>query len=142
VSNTILRKRAAQALTAILALSILLTATIALATTNLIRADKGGEIKIAKGVTFVVPSGALKEDTVISADMKWTKDYICFYFGPDGTSFAPPAQLRISWYTISKMDIADPILYGENGEKIMPQIKNWRGAWPIPHFSVYYFRRR
>jgi hypothetical protein len=142
VSNTVLRKRAAQALAAILVLSILLTATIALAATYSIRAGKGGEIKIAKGVTFVVPSGALKEDTVISADMKWTKDHICFYFGPDGTTFDPPAELRISWYTIGKMDMADAILYGENGEKIMPQVKNWQGAWPIPHFSMYYFRRR
>jgi hypothetical protein len=142
MSNTVLRKRVAQALAAILVLSILLTATIALAATNLIRADKGGEIKIDRGVTFVVPPGALEKDTVISVDMKWTKDRICFYFGPDGTTFDPSAELRISWYAVSKMSMVDPILYGESGEKVIPQIKNYEGVWHVPHFSIYYFRRR
>lgn len=141
--NTILKKRA-QALAVILILSVLLTATTALAATKFVKADKGRVIHIAPGVKLVIPPEALEEDTVVSADMEKTDDYIDFYFGPSRTKFAKPAELRITWQAISRMDVDDLTLYNTDGKEIEiePDIKSWGVIYYIDHFSLYYYRRR
>jgi hypothetical protein len=140
--NTILWKRA-KALSVVLVLSLLLTATLAFAATKLIKAKNGGTINIGPGVNFVIPPEALKVDTVISADMEWTDDYIYFHFGPSGTEFDTPAELRITWQAIDDMGLADLRLYTENGEEIEYEIRKWgMVSYYIEHFSLYYYRRR
>ena len=128
----------------ILVLSVLLTAMTALAATRLIKAKTGGTINIAPGVNFIVLPDALEENTVISADMEETEDGIDFHFGPSGTTFDPPAELRITWQAIGGRDVEDITLYGEDGEEIEeePEITPWGVIWYIEHFSIYYYRRR
>ena len=141
-------RRSTQALRTILALSLLLTATLAFAATRLIKVDKGGTINVGPGVNFVVPPNALEEDTEISVDMVRTDDGIDFCFGPSGTTFDPPAELRMTWQAIKgtgkATDPEDIRLYNEDGEEIEtePEIRKWGVIWRIPHFSLYYYRRR
>jgi len=137
--SKVLKKRA-QLLAVILVLSLLLTATTAFAVSEYITAKKGGVIGIAQGVKLVILPRALKEDTLISADMLKKKKRIEFTFEPDGTVFAKPAILKIAWSAIE--DLEDLVLYGLDGEKIRPRIKGWGLEYRIPHFSLYYFRRR
>jgi hypothetical protein len=140
--NTIPKKRA-RALALVLVLSVLQTAATALAATKYIEAGEGGTIDIAEGVELVIPAGALGEDTVISADMEWADDHIYFHFGPGGTEFGKPAELRITWQAIDDMGLADLHLYSEDGEEIEYEIKKWGVvSYYIEHFSLYYYRRR
>ena len=139
--NTILRKRA-QVLALILVLSVLLTATAALAATKLIIAKKGGTVNIADGMELVIPPKALVEDTFISADVKHKRDRVIFSFGPDGTEFSKPAKLFISWQAVDDADVEDLTLYGPDGLEIEPKIKGWGVEYGIDRFSLYYYRRR
>lgn len=137
--NTILRKRA-QVLALILVLSVLLTATTALAATKFIRAKSGGTITIAQGVKLVIRPGALEEDTIISADMIQKRNRTLFRFEPDDAEFSKPAELCISWEVIDGVE--DLTLYGENGSRIEPETTRRGVKYYIDHFSLYYYRRR
>jgi len=139
--NTTAGKRA-QTLALTMVLSILLASTTTLAATRIIRANRGGIIRIAQGVKLVIRHAALERDTMISADMVREHGRVCFCFGSDGTAFADdkPAELRISWQAID--DVDDPVLYGDNGEEIEPDIAGWGLRYYIGHFPMYYYRRR
>ncbi len=137
--NTILRKRA-QLLVMILVISMLMIATTSFAATKLIKARTGGVLRIDNGVRLRIPPRALKEDTVISADILREEDRIVFDFTPDGLIFARPARLRIGWSVVMEMD--DFIMRGPDGEKIWPRVRWWGLEYKIRHFSLYYFRRR
>jgi hypothetical protein len=143
MSTTTLKRRA-QVLAAILILAVLLTATTAFAATRFIKAKRGGTIRMDRGVWLVIRPGALEEDAVISADMYMTEDSISFEFGPSGTEFDRPAELRVTWQAIGGRDVEDVALYGEDGEEIEeePEIRRWGVVWYIEHFSLYYYRRR
>ena len=145
--DTIVKKRI-QALTLILVVSVFLTTTTAHAATELIDAEKGGKIEIAKGVWFVVKAKTLKADTLISAEMVKDNGRVSFIFGPCGTVFRKtngiekdkPAHLRVSWEALE--DTEDLTLIGPGGEGIEPDVNDDRVVWKIPHFSLYYYRRR
>jgi hypothetical protein len=137
--NAILMKRA-WVLVLVIVLSVLVTATTALAATKFIRARRGGVIRIAPRVLLIVPPRSLSRNTVISAYMYRTKDQIRFEFGPDGTTFARPAKLLISWRDIDDAD--DLTLYGEDGERVRTDVRRCGVVCYIEHFSLYYFRRR
>lgn len=125
-------------------LLIVLIATTALAATRLIKAEKGGVISMGKGAKLVIAPEALEEDTVISAEMEKTEKALEFYFGPRGTDFDPPAELRITWQALGGRDVEDITLYDEDGGEIDedPEIRNWGVVFHIDHFSIYYYRRR
>jgi len=141
MSKATLKKRVA-ALTVILILSVFLSATTALAITKLIKADKGGKVPVSNGVKLIVPPGSLEEDTVISADLYVRRDVICLSFGPSGTTFDPSAVLKISWKVIAKYDLDDYTLYGPNDLSLSPRITKEGLEYEVPHFSLYYYRRR
>ena len=126
----------------VLVLSILLLATTAFATTKLIKAQSGGVVKMADGIRLKVENGSLEKDTYISAEVMWGDDYIDFEFGPDGTTFSEPAKLRISQKVLDEMGLDGLTLYGEQGEKIEPNTNGGYVEYEIPHFSIYYYRRR
>jgi hypothetical protein len=133
---------------AISVLSILLITSIAFAVTRLIRAESGGTIALAPGVWLVIPPGSLEEDTPISVTARKTDDGINFIFGPSGTTFDPPAKLCMTWQAIyGKADVKDlegVRLYNENGDELEAKVEVGRYGvvWHIPHFSLYYYRRR
>jgi hypothetical protein len=138
-------KKRAQALALILILSVLLITMAALAATKSIKARRGGVISIDKGVCFRIRPGSLEGDTTISADMVVEEDSICFYFGPDGTTFDPPAEIIIAWPALGEfihLGVHDLTLYGGDGSETKPRMRMWGAKYPIEHFSVYYFRRR
>jgi hypothetical protein len=153
--NTVTKRRV-QVLTLVVVLLVLLTATTALANTRLIRAKYGGLIALRRGTWFIVPPGSLEENTVISARMERENGYINFIFGPCGTTFAEdkPALLCITWRALCELGkedndrscvrLRDIVLYSESGEEIdvIPEIKRWGVMWRVPHFSLYYYRRR
>jgi hypothetical protein len=144
VLNATLSRRA-YILTLVLVLSALLTTTTAFAATRFVEASKGGVIRIARGAYFRVPPKSMEGDVTISADVVLEKDRVCFYFGPDGTTFDPPAQLIIVWPALARLirvGVRDLTLYGEDGSEIKPRIRTWGVKYPIKHFSMYYFRRR
>jgi hypothetical protein len=139
--HTIVKKRA-QILALSLVLSVLLIAATAFASTEVI-GKEGGRIYLSPTAYLDVPCGALEEDTVISADMVKEKKLTSFYFGPSGTVFAAkrPAELWVSWEELGRVD--SYTLYGEDGKGIEPSGKTVFGVmWRIPHFSLYYYRRR
>ena len=141
------RKRA-QVIAAISVLSVFLIASTAFAVTKLIRATTGGIIAVARGVWFVVPPGSLQEDTPISVTARKTDDGVDFIFGPSGTTFRPSAKLCMTWQAIygsaAVRDLEGIKLYDENGEKLEARVEMRRCGvvWHIPHFSLYYYRRR
>ena len=139
--SAILRKKS-QVIVSIMILSVFFTATAAFAATKAITASDGGTVRVTPDIELVIESRALKNDILISARMLRNTDRICFNFGPDGTSFAKnrPAELRAPWKAIA--DAEDLILWGEDGKPIEPQIEEWGVIWHIPHFSLYYYRRR
>jgi len=139
-----MKKRGSHQLYALLMiLSVGLLVATAFSATQLVEAKKGGTIHIAPGVELKILPGALEVDTVISADIIREEDYIGYWFGPDGTTFAKPARLQVSLKVLNDVeDVDDFTLYGEYGEEITPRIKGKRLIYHIPHFSLYYFRRR
>ena len=137
--NKILRSKI-QVLILILALSIFLTAAIALAVTKLIVAEEGGMVNISKGAVLLIRPGALEEDTVISANVVRKSEIVCFYFEPSGTEFQIPVELCLSWFFVG--DAEELTLYGDDGEEIEPTIYSWGVRYYIEHFSLYYYRRR
>ncbi len=141
--NTVLTRRV-RVLALILAMSVFLTSVTALAAisknSKLIEADRGGKIRIDRGVFLIVPPGALEEDTVISAAMVKTRHRIKFYFKPHNMEFLKPVQLCVSWQVID--GIENITLYGSSGEAIEPQLYRWGVRYPLWHFSLYYYRRR
>jgi len=142
--DTIVKKRA-KVFAVILLLSVLLAAATALAASRFIDADKGGVIHIAWGISFKVPPNSLEEDTVISANMVIDRKRVCFDFGPDGTTFDPPAELIMTWPILTglvRMGVCDLTLYGGDGSETEPIIGSSAVKYPIEHFSIYYFARR
>ncbi len=119
-------------------------ATEAFAVSKFIEADVGGTMSLAKGVTFVIPPGALDEDTMIQAHVVMNKNRISYTFGPDGTVFNKPALLVVSWEVLEDAGVEDVNLYGEDGKRIKPKAlkKEESFAYRIEHFSLYYHRRR
>ena len=140
--NTTIKKKT-QILGLILVLSILLIATTAFARTKLIKAGRSGTIVMDAGVKIKIPRGALLEDTLISAEMEVTSDQVRFIFGPSPLAPQVPANLMISWSAIKDLNLDGFTLYGPNDEEIEPSvISGWGMVWEIPHFSLYYHRRR
>ncbi len=139
--NTIVRRNS-KILAIILVLSLLLAATTVLAATKLIKAGKGGTIRIANGISIKIEKNSLQENTLISAKMVWGNKYIDFHFEPDDTVFSKPAKLKISLNAIDEMDLETLVLYGKNGEQIEPARKKRHMEYKISHFSIYYYRRR
>jgi flagellar biosynthesis GTPase FlhF len=86
--NIIVRKRI-HVLAVILVLLVFMTAATAFGATEFVKAHKGGEIDIDKGIKFVIPAKSMEEDAVISVDMKKDGDSFSIYFdfGPGGTGF-------------------------------------------------------
>ena len=138
-----LRKRA-QLISLVLILSMLLTVvTTALAETKLVKAKDGGTVKMGDGCELKIGKYALGEDTIISAEKVVTSNYIDFCFGPDGTTFATPARLKVSMNFLKKAGWVDDFtLYGENGEELQPDVYANHLEYNIHHFSLYYYRRR
>lgn len=113
----------------------------------------GGYIQVGNGVYFVVPAGALKEDTEIGVKMKRDKKEkkTKFYFIPAGLEFQRSAELRATWESIQDAQEEEPdlqyaveedgVLY-DVGKPIGPGIEALGVAWKIKHFSLYYYRRR
>ena len=84
--------------------------------------------------------GTLESDTVISANMVYKSNAIDFVFGPSGTTFNQPMELKVFWDALEDLD--DYTLYGEGRSKLEPEICEWGLIYRIPHFSLYYYRRR
>jgi hypothetical protein len=76
-----------QILMLILALSVFLIETTAFAATELIKANKGGKIKLAPGVQLKFEKAVLKKDTVIYGEIIFSGDQVTFHFGPSGLVF-------------------------------------------------------
>jgi len=142
--NTNLWKRT-QVLALALILLMLLTAVVGFAATKIIGKD-GGRIYMKYPTVFLeIPPNVLETETLISADMVEESGRVSFYFGPDGTTFdSKPALLYVNMADMG--DVDDFTLYGESGEEIQPRIVSGIGVrwvtWDIPHFSLYYYRRR
>jgi len=140
--------RRTQILVLISVLSVLLITSTAFAVTKLIKAKNGGVINVAPGILFEVPAGSLEADTQISVTMTETDTGIDFQFGPSGTVFDPPAKLFMTWQAIygraNDKDAEDIKLYNEDGEELDVSIEETSSGvlWYIPHFSIYYYRRR
>jgi hypothetical protein len=128
-------------LTVAFVLSVILIATV-YADIKLITAKKGGTVRAERGAELVIPPGALAEDTVISARLDIQNDVIDLVFGPHGTEFNPPAVFKVSWTLINKYGIEDYTVYGPDGETIVPETTNKGLEYQVPHFSLYYYRRR
>ena len=147
MSSKILGKRT-QVITLISVLSMLLIATTAFAVTKRIRARNGGVISPNPGILFKVPAGSLEANTRISVTMTETDTGINFQFGPSGTVFDPPAKLFMTWQAIygraNDRNAEDIKLYNEDGEELDVSIEKTSSGvvWYIPHFSIYYYRRR
>ena len=120
-------------------LSVFLADT-AVATARLVRANTGSRIRVARGLCLIIPPGALKHDTIIWANMMRRQRLIRFDFGPDGTTFSKPIELKLSWWAIRSIDSF--IMNGEHGLKIAPRISWLTLTYELWHFSIYYFRRR
>ena len=136
------RARVATAIFAMLVLSALFTATSTHAVTVFVEGHDNVSIEIADGVELEIPRGALKEDTFLSADMEITEDQVRFIFGPSAMEFKKSLKLRIRWDVIEGLDLETFTLFGPDGEEIEPQINDSEMTWKIPHFSLYYHRRR
>jgi hypothetical protein len=139
VLNTVLKGRGQLS-----GLSSILSASLA---EKYIRNERGGSIDITRGTRLVVPPQAMvmeKKGVVISADTIKRKEYVCFDFRPDGTVFAEnkPAELRAARETLNRYGVDDLTLYGPDDEEIQPDVNTRGVVWRIPHFSLYYFRRR
>jgi len=80
--------------------------------------------------------------TVISAEMEITDGYVDFIFGPSPLNFDQPCILAMSWYAVGRLGLEDYTLTGPNGEEIQPVTQRWGMQWSIPHFSIYYHKRR
>ena len=126
----------------VLILSILLATTTALAVTKPIKAKNGGVIKIADGVSLKIERDSLPGDTLISAEMTLDDEYVDIEFGPGGTIFSEPAKLRIDLKVLDEMGLDGLTLFWEGGEEIEPDIGKKYAEYEIPHFSIYYYRRR
>jgi len=154
-------RRKAFALAMIMTFSILLVAATALAgkkgrsepvkerskpvyeaysCTQFIKAKTGGSILVRPDPTvwLDIPKNALESNTVISATMQYKTNSIEFVFGPCGTSFSTPMELKVFWAAAEELD--DFTLYGAS--EIEPEICEWGLLYRIPHFSLYYYRRR
>lgn len=142
MSNTTLGRKL-QVLVLITILSVFLATEVS-AISKLIKADEGGTVSIAKGVSLRIPPGALEEDTKIQARFLLHKNRICYIFGPDGTVFSKPVELVVSWEILGNAGVEDLGLYGEDRKRIEPKILKKEGslAYRIKHFSIYYHRRR
>lgn len=125
----------------LLVLSLFLTA-IASAETTFIEAGKSGRVVMQRGVKLRILRNALEEDTLISAEMVITEDQVDFIFGPSPLSLNVPALLKISWGAAEDLGLDGSTLIGPYGEEIEPSVDDWGMIWEIPHFSLYYHRRR
>jgi hypothetical protein len=122
---------------------------MAFAVTQMIKAEDGGVINIRRnGVQLFIPPGALERDTIISATMSLDGSTepktLVFEFGPSGTTFAPPAELRIDKKFFEQTNANDIKIYSEDGEEIVAVCANNAGmlVFYLDHFSYYYYRRR
>lgn len=109
--------------------------------TKLVSADEGGTVSVYTGLSIVIPPGALDEDTSISAELEWKRKSIKYRFFPSPMTFNVPVELRATWSCVEAMGLKDFVLYGE-GEQIEPEVTEDGLIWQIPHFSLYYYRRR
>ncbi|MBD3184735.1 hypothetical protein GF312_20810 [Candidatus Poribacteria bacterium] len=130
----------------VLAVLMVFSVNSALAGSEVIDPEEGGTIRICKGLALrILPNSFgddVKEEIVISAYLNEDRDSVNICFGPSGTVFEKPALLCITWEAIIKYGIIDPFLYSPDGGFVFPEIRNWGLFWRIPHFSIYYFRRR
>lgn len=136
-------KRVLQVFTLVMVLSALLSLE-AFAVSRLIKADEGGVINIAEGVSLIIPPNALEEDAVVHARVSIKKNQICYNFGPDDIVLNRPVKLVVSQQILEDAGVDDLNLYGEDGERIKPRTskKEETVTYKIDHFSLYYHRRR
>jgi len=125
---------------------LLLALSVSLAS-KYVRKGRGGKVRLARGMQLVILPQAILTDRkgiVISTGAVQRRKYICLDLGPDGTTFAKdkPAELRATWKAISRYNIDGLTLYGEDGKEIEGYETELGAVWYIPHFSLYYFRRR
>ncbi len=106
--------------------------------------DARNTVNIVHGISLRVEPHSVQEDAVISADIACPDgtENINFSFKPDNTSFDKPAKLRVSMDAIGEMGLTQLTLYGPDDEAIQPSIKGNYAIYEIPHFSIYYYRRR
>jgi hypothetical protein len=121
--------------------SVSTSESLSYSSTELIKAAEGGTIYVDPGVQVVIPPGALEEDTVISVSLVFSKDKIEFGFHPSPLSFLIPVDLMLFWHAVGPLGLEDFIIYGE-GETVEPEVYEWGALYKIPHFSLYYYRRR
>jgi len=115
------------------------------------------DVPKVRNVRFKLKKGALKETTTIS--IKLSLEVIKnssgdkelgamnFEFGPSGTQFEPHAELKIPFQMLLTDDIDTFFITNENGDELddisydIDEATEYLIAY-IPHFSLYYFRRR
>lgn len=113
----------------------------------------GGQLKINlknKETTKVrVPEGALKKDKLIT--MAITTDHetrVDFEFGPHGTKFDKPVEIKLSWAYLGNNVKSDALIlyYYDNGKWVEETTGKWEDNEKhvklyIDHFSRYYYNR-
>ena len=135
--------------------ALLMVAGLTLATGTYVFVEKiigpdGGKVNV-QGDKLIVPAGALDVETPIS--MAMTSDDVSrvdYEFGPHGTVFNVPVELRLSWSTLRDMTSADLTLYyyeESSGTWVEETTAIWddngkKASLFIDHFSKYYFERR
>ncbi|MBC8235765.1 hypothetical protein H8E77_39965 [bacterium] len=118
--------------------------------TEAVIGKKGGQLTLEKGTKLIIPEGALTEDVPIS--MEVISDGIAridFHFGPHGTFFEQPVEIKMSWATLKSMNVDNLVLYynddvnGWQEESQAEFNKQHKSASVyVNHFSEYYFNRR
>lgn len=144
--NTFLKNRA-RTLTTILILSILLTAATVFAAIEFITVAEGGSVSIAKGVELVIVPNGLADDANVLGEMYEDEDgnlsfvFMAYKNTPNNSvALTKPALLYVSRSVIK--GLKDTILYGDNGEEIVPEKSGNELKYSLDHFSLYYYRRR
>jgi hypothetical protein len=109
-------------------------------TTKLI-GPKGGKIKAGSHI-LDIPEGALAQDVIISAEQV-TASTNSVRFGPEGLTFAVPAQLTMSYDNCSAVLLPKRIAYTTESLKVLevlPSEDKFQTKIvlsPIDHFSRY-----
>ena len=109
--------------------------------TSRVVGSKGGKIKVGSHV-LTIPAGALSHDVTIVAE-QLTGTVNSVRFGPEGLTFAQPAELTISYANCTSVESPKKVVYTDERLKLLevlssddkPQTKVVIS--PIDHFSRY-----
>jgi hypothetical protein len=102
---------------------------------------KGGKIKVGSHA-LTIPAGALSQDVTIVAE-QLTSSVNSVRFGPEGLTFAQPAELTMSYDNCESIAAPKKVVYTDDRLKLLevlssddkPQTKIVTS--PIDHFSRY-----